>query len=264
MNKFGIVVAVSIALGLAPLWGAAGERPDASTLLEQGKKLYGKEDYKRASEIFEEAVKLSPDTSAYHYWLGLAYGRRAQNTSKWKLFAAMALAGKTRETIEHAVKLDNANKDALIALFEFYLQAPGMVGGGIEKAEEVAARIEKLYPATGARSWASIYEKREEFERAEEKLRLARKLEPGDVGHLLSLASFLSRRGRHKESDKLFSEAFQQAPAFPEVWFSRGKALVRSGRNSAEARELLSRYLKADLPVDATPRFEARELLEQL
>jgi tetratricopeptide (TPR) repeat protein len=263
MNKLGIVV-VSIALGLVPLWGAAGERPDASVLLEQGKKLYGKEDYKRASEMFEEAVKLSPDTSAYHYWLGLAYGRRAQNTSKWKVFSAIGLAGKTRETIEYAVTLDASNKGALLALFEFYLQAPSMVGGGVEKAEQLAARIEKLYPAAGARSWASIYEKLEEFDRAEEKLRLARKLERDDVGHLLSLASFLSRRGRHEESDKLFAEAFQRAPAFPEVWFSRGKALVRSGRHPGEARELLSRYLKADLPADATPRFEARELLQQL
>ena len=84
------------------------------------------------------------------------------------------------------------------------------------------------------------------------------------MGHLLSLASFLARRGRHGESDKLYTEALRIAPESPEVWFSRGKALVRAGRNPVEARELLERYLRADLPADATPRSEARQLLKQL
>lgn len=263
MSRLGIVL-VSVALGLAPLWAATAERPEAAALLEEGKRHYAKENYKRAGEVFEQAVKLAPDASEYHLWLGLAYGRRAQTTSKWRLFAALSLAGKTRERFERAVELDNANRQALLSLFEFYLEAPGMIGGGIEKAERLAGRIEKLYPADGARCWAAIYEKRGEFERAEEKLRLARKLEAGEVGHLLSLASFLARRERYEESDKLYAEAFRLAPESPEVWFSRAKALVRSGRNPADARQLLGRYIKADLSADATPRSEARELLKEL
>jgi tetratricopeptide (TPR) repeat protein len=197
-------------------------------------------------------------------WLGLAYGRRAQNTSKWKLFSALGLAGKTRERFEKAVELDKSNRVALLSLFEFYLEAPGMIGGGVDKAEQLAGRIEKLYPADGAHCRASLHEKRGEFARAEEKLQLARQLQPGEVSHLLSLASFLARRGRFAESDGLYAEALQKAPSSPEVWFSRGKTLVRSQRNRDEARELLSRYVKADLPADAAPRSEARELLQQL
>lgn len=258
------VVLLSIAGALAPQAAAAVERPEAAALLAQGKNHYAKEDYKRAADAFEQAVKLAPDESRYHLWLGLAYGRRAQNTSKWKLFAALSLAGKTRERFEHAVELDPQNKGALQALFEFYIEAPGMIGGGIDKAEQLAARIEKLYPADGARCRASIHEKREEFEPAEEKLRLAVQLEPAEVGHLLSLASFLSRRGRYEESDKVYAEAARLAPESPDVWFSRGKALVRSGRNPAEARQLLGRYIQADLPAEATPRSEARDLLKEL
>ena len=263
MSRLGIVVA-SIALGLASLWAAAVGPPEAAALLEEGKRFYAQEDYKRAVGVLEQAFKLAPDVSEYHLWLGFAYGRQAQNTSKWRLFSALGLAGKTRERFERAVELDNTNKKALLALFEFYLQAPGMIGGGIEKAQQLAARIEKLYPADAARCWASIYEKRGNPARAEEKLRLAVRLEPAEVGHLLSLASFLSRRGRYEESDKLYAEAFQKAPRSPEVWFSRGKTLVRSGRHPAEARQLLGRYIKADLPADATPRSEARGLLKEL
>jgi tetratricopeptide (TPR) repeat protein len=260
-----IFAGISLLLMLTPLQAAAVDRPEeAAALIERGKGFYAKEDYQRAMEAFEEAVKLAPNVSEYHVWLGRAYGRRAESTSKWRFLSALSLAGKTRESFERAVELDNTNKDALLSLFDFYLEAPGMVGGGIEKAEQLAARIEKIYPAQGARSWAAIYEKRGEFDRAGQRLRQARELEPDEVGHLLSLASFLSRRGRYDESDELYQQALQLAPESPDVWFSRGKALVRSNRHHNEARKLLERYFEADLPADATPRSEARQLLRQL
>jgi tetratricopeptide (TPR) repeat protein len=257
------IVAAGVALTLSPA-RAKADKPEAAALLELGKNFYAREDYTRAVDAFEKAVQLAPDVSQNQVWLGRAYGRRAENTSKWKFFSALSLAGKARESFERAVELDGKNKDALLSLFDFYLEAPGMVGGGVEKAEQQAARIEKLFPADGARCWAAIDEKREEFAGAEQKLRLARELEPGEISHLLSLASFLSRRGCYEESDQLYQQALQLAPQSPDVWFSRGKALVRSGRNSAEARELLGRYVKADLAADAAPRSEATELLKQL
>ena len=266
-HKLGIPLVRStlvVVIALAPLQAATGERPDTAALVEQGKRFYANEQYKRAVDVFEEAVKIEPNVSQYHVWLGRAYGRRAENTSRWKFFSALSLAGKTREHFERAVELDDKNKDALLSLLDFYREAPGMVGGGIEKAEELAAKIEKLYPADGARAWASIYEQRDDFQRAEEKLREARKLEPDEVDHQLSLASFLSRRGRYDESDQLYQQALQEAPESPDVWFSRAKALVRAGRNPDEARQLLERYVKADLPPDATPRSEAKDLLKEL
>lgn len=259
-----IQATLAAVLGLAPLWAATSERPETAALVEEGKRFYADERYQRAGELFEQVVKLEPNVSQHYVWLGRALGRRAENTSRWKFLSALGLARKTREHFERAVELDETNKDALLSLLEFYREAPGMIGGGIDKAEALAARIEKHYPADGARAWASIYEKQENFERAEEKLREAQKLEPDEVGHQLSLASFLSRRGRYDESDKLYQQALKAAPDSPEAWFSRAKSLVRAKRNPNEARQLLSRYVKADLPPDATPRSEAKELLNEL
>ena len=99
---------------------------------------------------------------------------------------------------------------------------------------------------------------------AEKKIRSAMELDPKDVGHVLSLASFLSRQSRFDESDKVFAKAALMDPDSPDVWLSRAKELVRTKRNPAEARELLGRYVEADLPPDATARSEAQELLKQL
>ncbi len=257
-------VGLALVLFFAVPVRAAEVNPQAAARFEEGKKAYGQEEYKDAVDAFEQAVELDPNVPQYHIWLGRAYGRRAENMSKWRFLSALSLARKTLEHFEKAVELDETNKEALLSVLDFYREAPGMVGGGMEKAEEVARRIEKLYPADGARAWASIYDKREEFEQAEAKLREAVQIEPNEVDHLLSLASFLSRRGRYEESDKLFAQARQMAPDSPDLWFSRGKSLVRAGRGRDEARELLSRYAKADLPPDAAPRSEAKELLKQL
>ena len=53
---------------------------------EEGRRLYGIEDYKRAQKSLERAVSKDPGSSTYHYWLGLAMGRRAEGmTGIWPL-----------------------------------------------------------------------------------------------------------------------------------------------------------------------------------
>ena len=79
-----------------------------------------------------------PSNADYYDWLGKAYCRRAEHSS---IVTAFPLAIKTRECFEKAVSLNRANLEALSDLFDFYLEAPAVVGGGMEKAETIAARI---------------------------------------------------------------------------------------------------------------------------
>ena len=172
---------------------------------------------------------------------------------------------KVRSCFERAVEAEPSNLAALESLLSFYLDAPSIVGGGVDKADPIAEGISRIRPASGLQAKAAIHRKREEFEQAEALLRKAIELEPDEVGHLLSLASFLSRRERYDESDGLFAKAFQRQPDSPRVWYSRASELVRSGRNAAEARSLLERYLATGLYApDAEPHSDARKLLGRL
>src|SRR5436190_16428809 len=63
-------------------------------------------DFKKASEAFQKAVSLEPNSSEYNHWLGRTYGRRAETASP--LFAP-ANAAKARQYFERAVDLDPAN-----------------------------------------------------------------------------------------------------------------------------------------------------------
>ena len=62
------------------------------------------------------------------------------------LFAA-AYASKARQWFEKAVQLDRRNQEALSDLFDYYLEAPGFMGGGFDKAQGVAQQIASIDPA---------------------------------------------------------------------------------------------------------------------
>src|SRR5579872_5774399 len=127
-------------------------------------------EYKKATDSFEKAVMLEPSNSVYVHWLGRAFGRRAETSSP---FLAPGHAAKARQYFERAVALDPTNEEALNDLFDFYLQAPGFLGGGYEKAERIADRIAQQNAAEGYFARAQLADKRKQYDTAEEQLRRA-------------------------------------------------------------------------------------------
>ena len=87
------------------------------------------EQFDQAAGHCEKAVSLNSGNASYHLWLGRALGERASRAS---FLSAYSLAKRTRAEFETAVSLDPRNADALSDLCEFYREAPGAVGGGME------------------------------------------------------------------------------------------------------------------------------------
>jgi tetratricopeptide (TPR) repeat protein len=235
--------------------------PDAATLQLIGQSRYGLGEYKEATEAFDKAVRMAPNKSELYTWLGRAYGRRAETSLP---LTAPRYAAKARESFEKAVALDAGNRDALDDLFDYYLNAPGFLGGGVEKAEGLAKHMAGIDPAWGQRAEARIKEHRKEYSAAEQHLRRATELAPKQVGRMLDLAKYLAKQGRTNESDSMFVEASKIAPDNPEVLFARAKTYVEQKRNLKEARQLLERYLASSLTPDNTPRAEAEDLLKKI
>jgi len=87
---------------------------------------YSIQDWDQSISSGEKAIALSPDKSMYHLWLGRAYGEKADASS---FFTAAGLAKKVRASFERAVELDGSNIQARSDLAEFYMEAPGIMGG---------------------------------------------------------------------------------------------------------------------------------------
>ncbi len=224
-----------------------------------GKAYYMDGQYRNSISCLEKAVAEDPRNSSYYDWLGRAYGRRAEESS---FLTAIPYANKTRDAFEKAVAVDPANLEALGDLFEYYLEAPGIVGGGIDKAEGVAGRIGRLSEAEYHYARARIAGKRKQIPVVEEELRKAMQLAPRDIGRVIDLAGFLAEHGRYEESDELFRMAAQMEPDSPRLLFARAAAYIRSGRNLEDARVLLRQYAVAQITPDDPPRSEAARLLK--
>jgi Flp pilus assembly protein TadD len=217
-------------------------------------------DYRQAIEAFEKALALAPNSSELHRWLGNVYGRRAETGS---VFTAPGNARKAHQYFEQAVELDPNNREAVANLFEYYLEAPGFMGGGIDKAESLVVRIATLDVPAGHHALAELERKRKRYDAAEQQLRRAAELAPLQAGRQIDLARFLSDHGRLKESDERFAEAARLAPNSPQLLFARAETYIQQKRNLNDARQLLERYLASPLTPDDPPREHARTLLSQ-
>ena len=82
-----------------------------------------------------------PNQSEYHDWLGKAYGRKAEESV---FLSAMSWARKTHKEFEIAVRLDPSNFQAQRDLIRFEMNAPGIVGGGDDKALKHIEDLEKI------------------------------------------------------------------------------------------------------------------------
>ncbi len=217
-------------------------------------------EFKKASESYQQALAADPSNSDYEHWLGKAFGKRAETASP---FTAPGLASKARQHFEKAVALNPKNKEAVDDLFEYYLEAPGFLGGGLDKAAQLAESIAAIDPAEGLWAQARIAERRKDYGKAEEQLRRAMQAAPMQVGRVVDLAKFLSKQGRIEESEQTFRAAERISPNNPRLLYHRAETYIKAGRNIETARELLKRYLSANLSPDDPSRQDAEKLLKQ-
>ena len=239
----------------------AQPRKDTATLQLMGQDLFMLGEYKRATDAFEKAVALDPNNPKLVHWLGRTYGRRAETANP---FSAPGFASKTRQMLERAVELDPTDKDALGDLLDFYLEAPGFLGGGVDKAEELAQMILKQDQAEGHYAQGIVADRKKQYDAAEQQFRRAAELAPRQMGRVLVLARYLANHGRVKESDALFEQAARMAPNSPRVMFDRANAYINEKRDLDVARKLLEQYLKSPLTPEDPPRERAEALLKKL
>jgi len=226
-----------------------------------GRNYYMQGDYKRASEELEKACNADPANAEYALWMGRSLGRRAETSS---FVTAPGYASRAREYFEKSVALNPRDLDALNDLFEYYLEAPGILGGGLDKARATAARIARINPGDGYLAEARIAEHRKQYSAAEDQLRRAVESAPHQVGRLIALARFLTKQGRIQEADQSLARAERIAPDSPRVMYARADIYIETGRNLGTARDLLTRYLTSELTPDDPPRAEAARLLRRV
>jgi tetratricopeptide (TPR) repeat protein len=200
---------------------------------------------------FTKATEIDPKNGVLRLWLGRAYGNKADHAS---FFSAFGLARDTVKAFETAAQLSPANTDIRFDLLEFYIQAPGLVGGGKDKAEAQAREIAKLSPRLGYAARARMLEDAKDWERAQSELAQAAVQFPKDASAFADLAAFCMRRRMFPEAE----EAAQKAVALGGSKESRvllAAAQVEGLRDVAGALKALQEIAAGTLS-DDDPGFE--------
>ena len=207
----------------------------------------------------ERARNLDPKNSLYELWLGRIYGEKADRAS---FLAAAGLAKKVRNSFERAVELDPASSPARTDLGEFDAEAPGIVGGGKDKARAQAAALVSIDPARAHWLLARIAEKSNDPVSAEREYRAAISASHSEARTWQDLASFLFHQHRLDEMLQSIRTLESSPVEHPEALMYAGGLLLRAERDYLLAMRLLRRYLAS--PVEEAPAFKAHELLGQL
>lgn len=157
-----------------------------------------KQDPEPAVKAFEKAADLDPKSSEIQRRLGDAYGFSAQKAG---LLSKMGWAKKCLAAYEKAVALDPKNIPARQSLLGYYMQAPAMVGGGLDKAYAQATEIKKLAPDVGRIAFAQIYAAEKKWTEAFTEFEEVLKTEPDhylanfQVGRLAAMSGERVERG---------------------------------------------------------------------
>jgi len=238
-----------------------GSPESAHSLELLGQCYFMQGEFKKATEYIQKATTLAPANSEYMDWLGRTWGKRAETSN---ILAAPGYASKARQAFEKSVELNPKNNDALSDLFDYYLEAPGFLGGGYDKAVAVANKLAVIDPAEAYFQRAKLAYKKKEYQSAEAHMRQAIAVAPHEVGHLIALARLLANQGKERESDAVFLEAQKANPNAPQVWFAHADVLIKQKRDLHQAKLLLEKYMSASITVDDPPKGEARRLLKQV
>ncbi len=199
------------------------------------------EQWDAAVKSAERAVAVDPQNSKYHEWLGRAYGEKADHVNP---FSAMGLARKAGKEFEVAVQLDESNFSARQALIEFDCKAPGIVGGGVEKAQPHIQRLGDLDEAEGHYAKGNCRRQKNDLATADQEFTKALESNPKSPDLIYDIGDY---GVTHSQPDRLLAVADmgeRVAPSDPRGYYYRGVALVLKKENPAEAERLLREYLQ--------------------
>src|SRR5713101_6149887 len=189
----------------------------------------------------EKAVAIDPQNSIYHEWLGRAYGEKADHAG-W--FSAMSLAKKTRKEFETAVQLDGRNFSARQALIEFDCSAPGIVGGGEEKALPQIQQLAEMDAAEGHYAAGNCRRQKKDYAVTDEEFAKALESDPKSAELIYDIGDYGVKRSQPERLLAVADKGERVAPGDPRGMFYRGVGLVLKKENSEEAERLLREYAK--------------------
>ena len=240
-----IVLAVSFLLPSSVIRPQATPGPGARDF-EAGRAHMRANQADRAERSFERAVEKEPRNGVYHLWLGNAVGQQAQNAS---VIRQPFLARRVKAEFERAVALDPELLDAREGLITFYLVAPAVMGGDVNKAREQQREIARRDAVRGHIAAANIAWHGRDTVATERALRTAFTAAPDSLAPAGSLAGRLYSWKRNNEAFAVWESFLARQPNNIAGRYQFARLSAMSGERLQDGE----RQLRAILAIETWP-----------
>jgi tetratricopeptide (TPR) repeat protein len=226
---------------------------DVTPALYLGKIAMAQNDGDESIKQFEQCVRIDENNSECHAWLGNALGNAAMRASKFKL---PFIAKRTKKEFDRAVELDPANIDGRWGQLQYYMQAPGFLGGSMDKARETAAEIEKHDKFHGALASAQLAEKDKKPADAEAAYHRAITVAPDSVVGYNGLVNLYVREKRWSDAFATLDRVAARIPSEGNIPLAIARVAYLSGEQLARGEEAAQHWI-ANPPKNASVNSQA-------
>jgi len=180
----------------------------------------------KAEEYTEQAIDANGNVAKYHLSMINILGQQASGASTLK---QASIATRIKSHMESAARLDPKDINSRTMLIQFYVRAPKMMGGDIDKARKTADEISKINSAEGYRAHATIDQAEEKWAEAERNFQRAMNLAPDSLKHYTTLASFYQSRSNPEQAFSVYDRAMAKFPANRNLLMQAGRLASSSG-----------------------------------
>jgi tetratricopeptide (TPR) repeat protein len=236
----------------------AGTNPsDGAAYLLLCRSFYAEAHADEAIDACARAVQMLPRSSEAEDWLGRAYGMKAERAGP---ISGLTLALKVKEAFETAVALDPRNGAAANDLSEFYIDAPSIIGGGLDRAAALADRVEPQLPQQAHRMRALAAEKRKDYGGAERELKAAVEV-ANRPDAWADLGMFYRQRGEFDKAVNALKQCLALDQARDASIVDAASLLNEMHREPELAEQALQEYLESNAKSDAAPAVKVYVML---
>lgn len=219
-------------------------KKDAEANFYLGRIYFDEDDFGKATDWIKKATKYDKTNSKYYMWLGHSYGRRTQQASKIR---QPFLAKDSRKNYEKAIELDPNNVEARESAMEFYLQAPGFLGGGRDKAEAQANAISNINEIAGIMAWGRVYTYYDEEDNALNHYTSAMEMYPEEMTPYYRIFNYFFSKQDYTSAIEVANKQLTFNDTTAAIYLNLGNALQRNEQYD----EGLEAYYKT-LELDST------------
>src|SRR5215471_9279580 len=193
----------------------------------------------------------------------------AQNAS---VFRQMGLGRTFKKECDAALAIDPNHVEALKNIMQFYLHAPGVIGGDRTKAHGIADQLMKLDPVEGYQAHVMVGGylggvKLKRYEEAERHAREAIRIHPDRAGAHSLLAAVLVREDKWPDLDAALAQAEKDDPDNLYPLFRAANNLLDRKVDLPRAERYFRKYLtlepEAHMPNFAAAHWRLGLVLEQ-